>query len=279
MLFLSLAAAALYGASDFLGGLLSRRAPYAIVGLIGQAAAAVGAVAAALTLHSPLPGDATILWGMGAGVGGGVGTMALYRGLSQGRMNVAGPLSAVGAAGFPVLIDMVSGQHLTTATILGIGLAIPGIWMVSSGSGTRNTGGAGEGLLAGLGFAGLFICLNRAGDAAGLWPVAMSQLTSLTVLGTAAIRNLISTRAAIRTAVSVWSLWMAIWPGVLGVSATTMYFLATREGTLTVTAVITSLYPAFTIGLAALILRERTNPLHGVGLFLCAISVGAFVIG
>src|SRR5262245_37808397 len=111
ILLLSLAAAALYGASDFLGGLFSRHLPYAVVGLYGQTSAGVGMVAVALVSRSPLPGGGALLWGAGAGVGGAVGTLALYRGLSQGRMNVAGPLSAVGAAGFPVLVDLVLGQR------------------------------------------------------------------------------------------------------------------------------------------------------------------------
>ncbi|GAA2637604.1 EamA family transporter [Actinomadura fulvescens] len=271
MLGLALAAAALYGASDFFGGLLSRRTHYALVGLVGQAAAATGAVLAALAIGSAAPGGAAIVWGLVAGAGGSVGTLALYRGLSRGRMNVAGPLSAVGAAGVPVLVDIAFGQRLTVAALLGIGLAIPGIWLVSSESGRRDAGGVGEGLLAGLGFAVLFVCLDRAGDGAGLWPVAAGQVTAVAVLGAFALGGGRAVRG--RTP------WTAVWPGILGVSATILYFLAAREGTLAIAAVITSLYPAFTVALAALALRERTSLVHGAGLALCAVSVGAFVTG
>ncbi|MFD9950759.1 EamA family transporter [Nonomuraea sp. NPDC059023] len=277
VLLLSVAAAVLYGTADFLGGLISRRTHYTVVGLIGQAAGALGATGAALTSNAPLPDGTTLLWGMGAGIGGAVGTLALYRGLAHGRMNIAGPLSAVTAAGIPVLVDLVFGAHLTTPTTLGICLAVPGIWLVSSGTGSRrSSGGVGDGLLAGLGFAGLFICLNRAGDLAGLWPVATSQVMSAVILGTVALVSWVATRRPVTSAPSPW---MALWPGVLAVSGTILYFIATHKGTLTAAAVLTSLYPAFTVILAALVLRERTSLLHSVGLALCAASVGAFVTG
>ncbi|MEU5880095.1 EamA family transporter [Spirillospora sp. NPDC047279] len=275
---LALAAAALYGGSDFLGGLLSRRVHYGLIGLVGQSTAAFGGLVAALSFGTA-PGGSALLWGMGAGLGGAVGTLALYRGLSRGRMNVAGPLSAVGAAGLPIPVDLLAGQRFTTLAVLGVLLAIPGIWLVSRQSGSGgDSGGVGEGLLAGLGFAGLFVCLGQAGDGAGLWPVASSQVTGAIVLAVFAALTLPRTGGAGTAGGARRVPWKAIWPGALGVCATLLYFLSTQEGTLAVSAVITSLYPAFTIALAALVLRERTNLTHGAGLALCAASVGAFVV-
>lgn len=278
-IWLALAAAALYGASDFLGGLLSRRVHYGLVGLIGQCAAAVGGLTAALAVGTH-PTPSAIVWGMAAGIGGAIGTLALYRGLSRGQMNVAGPLSAVGAAGLPIPVDLMSGREFTALALLGLGLAIPGIWLVSLQSGGRGSGGVGPGLLAGLGFAGLFICLDQAGDDAGLWPVAASQLSGAVVLAAAlAAFALAGRRDGAHHPFNRRPPWAALWPGVLGVGATLLYFLATSEGTLAVSAVITSLYPAFTVALAAAVLRERTNLVHAVGLLLCAVSVGAFAAG
>ncbi|MFF5262116.1 EamA family transporter [Actinomadura viridis] len=297
---LALAAAVLYGTSDFLGGLLSRRFHYGLVGLVGQAAAAVGGLTAALSLRTA-PGASAVLWGMAAGLGGALGTLALYRGLAAGRMNVAGPLSAVGAAGLPIPVALLTGQRFTTLAVLGIALAVPGIWLVSRqpgardsdarGSGARGSGrateGVGEGLLAGVGFAALFVCLGQAGDGAGLWPVAASQLTGAVVLVTIVLCGTLrgqrsGTRPGQRsgTRPGTWRRppWTAIWPGVLGFSATLLYFLSTRDGTMAISAVITSLYPAFTIVLAGLVLRERTSLAHGAGLVLCAASVGSFVV-
>ncbi|MEU8141128.1 EamA family transporter [Nonomuraea sp. NPDC048901] len=281
---LALAAAALYGASDFLGGLLSRRTHYALVGLVGQSAAAIGGLAAALAVSAQLSMGA-IGWGIGAGLGGAVGTLALYRGLSRGRMNVAGPLSAVGAAGLPIPVDLLSGGEFTALAVLGVALAIPGIWLVAAQPGKRggdSAGGAGvaEGLLAGLGFAALFVCLGRAGDTAGLWPVAASQLSAVVVLAVYALASRQGRQGrAARTTGAARVPWAAVWTGILGVGATVLYFLSTCAATLTVSAVITSLYPAFTVALAALVLRERTSLAHAAGLLLCAASVGAFAAG
>ena len=55
--------------------------------------------------------------------------------------------------------------------------------------------------------------------------------------------------------------------------------VASRGGNLTVTAVVVSLYPAFTVLLAALFLRERVHRAQGVGLALCAVSVALVAAG
>ena len=272
MLILALGAAACYGVSDFVGGVLSRRAHYSVVGLAGQVVSAAGAVGAAFLLHSPAPDSRALLFGAAAGVGSGVGTLALYRGLSRGRMNVAGPLSAVGAAGIPVLVALAIGQSLSTAAVVGIVFAIPGIWLVASESGPKGRGGVGEGLMAGAGFGVLFLCLDQAGDAAGLWPVATSQVVSVLVLGVVVVAGRES-RASRRPPLA------AVWTGLLGAAATILYFHAAHRGGAAVAAVITSLYPAFTVALAALVVRERTSLVHGAGLVLCAVSVGVFVAG
>ncbi len=265
---LALGAAACYGVSDFVGGVLSRRAHYSVVGLAGQVASAAGALCAAVLLGSAGPDLRAFLFGATAGVGSAVGTLALYRGMARGRMNVAGPLSAVGAASIPVLVALVAGQALSAAAVVGICLAVPGIWLVASESGPRGGGGVGEGLVSGAGFGVLFLCLDQAGDGAGLWPVAIAQLSAVVVLVAVVAKG-----TAGRPPLA------AVWPGRLGVAATILYFHAAHRGGAAVAAVITSLYPAFTVALAAVVVRERTTLVHGAGLVLCAVSVGVFVAG
>lgn len=265
---LALMAAVSYGASDFSAGVLSRRAHFALVGWLGQTASAVAACAVVVVLGHRLPGVGVLAWSSVAGLGAVVGTLALYHGLSVGHMAVAGPLSAVGAAGLPVLLDLATGGLLPTMALVGVAAALPGIWLVST---TRETtgrsGGVREGLLAGLGFAVLFIGLERAGDSAGLWPVAISQLTSMVL---------------ITVLVLVWRpkgprpSWTAVCPGLLGMAATLLYFLSTHHASLGVVAVLTSLYPAVTVGLAAALLGERTTRIQNIGLILCAVAVCAF---
>ncbi|GAB1508758.1 EamA family transporter [Actinophytocola sp. KF-1] len=270
VLMLALGAAACYGVSDFVAGMLSRRVHYPVVGLTGQVASAAGAVCAAVLLGPAGPDARTLLYGAAAGVGSAVGTLALYRGMARGGMNVAGPLSAVGAASIPVLVALVAGQALSTAAVIGICLAVPGIWLVASESGPRGRGGVGEGLVSGAGFGVLFLCLDQAGDGTGLWPVAVSQITSVVVLAAVVAKG---RQASGRPPLA------AVWAGLLGAAATILYFHAAHRGGAAVAAVITSLYPAFTVALTAIVVRERTTLVHGAGLVLCAVSVGVFVAG
>ncbi|MGB3257780.1 MAG: EamA family transporter [Ornithinimicrobium sp.] len=271
---LALTAAVCYGSSDFLGGLLSRGTHYARVGVAMQGAAAVAIIALVLLRDQPSPGLVSSLWGAAAGVGGAVGTLALYRGLAAGTMNIAAPLSAVGAAGVPVIVDVSLGERLSAAAIVGVLLALPGVWLVSRSSGSPGSGRAGagvvEGLLAGVGFATLFIGLDMAGDQHGLWPVASSQVVSFVVL--------VGYAAAVRPPPPRVSRW-AVAPGLLAVTAVVLFTAAAQLGSLTLAAVITSLYPAVTVLLARVVLREETTHAHALGMALCASCVVAFAIG
>jgi len=265
---LALLAAVGYGASDFTAGALSRKAHFVLVGWIGQAASALVACTAVAVIGGRLPDAHVLAWSSVAGLGAAVGTLALYHGLAVGHMSIAGPLSAVGAAGLPVLLDLATGGLLPTMAMVGVAAALPGIWFVStSRETTGRSGGVREGLLAGLGFAVLFIGLERAGDSAGLWPVAISQLTSLALV---TVLVLVWRPQGPRPSLTNTSL------GLLGVSATLLYFLSTQHAPLGIVAVITSLYPAVTVGLAAALLGERTTRGQNLGLILCAVAVCAF---
>jgi hypothetical protein len=83
---LGIGAALCYGASDFLAGMISRRIHYGLVAVIGFGAASV-VTFATLAVSSPLrPSPDALLWGAASGIGGGVGSLFLYRGLGRGRI-------------------------------------------------------------------------------------------------------------------------------------------------------------------------------------------------
>ena len=48
-----------------------------------------------------------------------------------------------------------------------------------------------------------------------------------------------------------------------------------REGYLSVASVVTSLYPAFTVLLAATVLREHVHRTQAAGLLLCVVAVSS----
>jgi drug/metabolite transporter (DMT)-like permease len=274
---LALLGAASYGVSDFVGGLFGKRASAWAVAAAGGVG---GAVASALlaSLDPGRPTSADLLWGAAAGIGSGTGTAFLYRGLASGRMGVVAPVSGVLAVILPVVVGVATGERPGPLVWLGIVAAVPAIWLVAREPPTgRPTGaqasGAEDGVLAGIGFGALFTCLGQVPAGAGLWPLVLNQLVGVVVVGVAA------------TALgAAWvprhpAAWGGALAGVLGGVATAAFLLATQHGLLSVSAVLTSLYPAFTVLLATVVLRERVHRLQAWGLGLCGVAVVLVAMG
>jgi drug/metabolite transporter (DMT)-like permease len=281
---LALGAAVAYGVCDFLAGWLSRRTHYLRVGLISQVAAAVGTGVAALVAGGDAS-EAAVRWGALSGLGGGLGTLALYRGLAGGRMSVVAPISGVLAAGLPALFGLAIGERPSLAAASGLVLSLPAVWLVSSGGPEERHGSeltaVIDGVLAGVGFAVLFIALQRAGRDVGLWPTASSQLTSAVVVVAAALVSRISRRGSAPPERPGWMIgWVGpIAVGVLVMVAVISYFLGTKAGLLSVVAVLTSLYPAVTVALAGWLLKEPIARRQGAGLALAGLAVALISAG
>jgi uncharacterized membrane protein len=277
---LALFGALTYGLSDFVGGLVSRRASAWSVAVVAQLSSAACTVVVAVTgTGSPHARD--FGWAVLAGVGSGIGVGFLYRGFSSGRMSVVAPISAVGSAVVPILAGTVTGERPAVLVWVGIALALPGVWLVSSapalgpgesGAATRTAAGVLDGVLAGLGFGVLFAALGQIPAGAGLWPLAVAQLASIPAV--IAISVVLGARWVPRGR----SVWWALVAGPLGAAATLLFLLASQRGFLTVAGVLVSLYPATTVLLASLVLRERIHRAQGLGLGLCALAV-ALVAG
>ena len=271
---LSLIAAASYGLGDFSGGIFSKKGGAWAVSLVAQ----IGGTALVLLLTLVTDGSPTrvdVYWSVLAGVGNGFGTAFLYRGLSSGRMGVVAPVSGVGAVVVPVAVGLISGERPDTLVYVGIALALPAIWLVSREPVGSEAVGSGlvDGVLAGLGFGTLFAALAQIPEEAGFLPLAINQL----VAGVAII-------AVATTLRSPWvprnrSALGGVVPGALGALATGLFLVATHGGYLTVTAVITSLYPAFTVLLAATALHEAVHRSQAIGLGLCACAVALAAAG
>jgi drug/metabolite transporter (DMT)-like permease len=272
---LSLCSAIAYGLSDFVGGLLTRRASVWAVAATSQGTAAalmVGLVAA----NAGEPRVVDLLWGVVAGVGSGAGNVFIFRGLAAGRMAVVAPVSAIAAAGLPVLVGLAGGERPGVLPVIGVLAALPAIWLVSSGgSGLRGASRADvvSGLVAGLGFGVQFSALGQVQGQAGLTPLVVSQWVSVVsiVMG-AVVRSepwLPRDRFGRLGAVA----------GALAGTATVCFQLAAQKGLLTIAGVLTSLYPAVTVVLAATVLRERIGRAQGVGLAIAAAAVALIAAG
>lgn len=277
---LALGSAFGYGVSDFIGGVASRRASAWAVAVAAQAAAASVVFVVALTRPGQ-PDLADFLWAVGAGLGNALGTAFLYRGFAGGRIAVVAPISAVGSALVPVLAGVVGGERPGPLVWCGIAAALPGIWLVArtadepppdgrevpAGSAVR------DGCLAGLGFGIVFAGLGQIPESAGLGPLALCQLVA--VAGVVALA-LAAREACVPRGFAAWGGGIA---GLLGGCSTLLYLLSAQSGSITVAAILTALYPAVTIVLAAALLREHVRAAQGLGLALCAAAVALVAAG
>jgi drug/metabolite transporter (DMT)-like permease len=271
---LGLAAAVLYGSSDFGGGVASRRFGSLPVTVIGSAVATVLAWATLGVVGGPGPTVRAVAWGLASGLAGGIGTMVLYRGLARGQMSVVGPVSAVGAAVVPVAAGVALGERPGLVAIAGVLVALPAIVLVASSGPVRGKlrGGLLDGLLAGLAFGILFVGLAQAGRNAGLWPVVFEQTGALLVTLAVAAKSRQPLRIPLRAA------GLPVFAGASGMAATLAYFYATHFSMLAIAAVLVSLYPGVTVLLARTLLHERFSPAQRAGLGLCALSVAAIAL-
>ncbi|UYM03522.1 EamA family transporter [Solicola gregarius] len=267
---LALVSAGAYGLSDFLGGIFSRRSAPWPIAVVGQSSSAV----CALVLAVAIGGTVTAhdwAWGAVAGIGAGVGAAFLYRGLAAGRMSVVAPISALGSAIVPVGVGLLTGDRPSLLAWVGIVFAFPAIYLISRMSddpaAAHDGGGVVDGVLAGLGFGSMFAILGQVDSDAGMYPLALMQVTS--------VLSVIATATLLRTA---WLprdrlAWRAAMMGPLGATATGAFLYATHTGLLTLVSVVAALYPALTVLLAAVVLREHIHRTQAVGLALAAAAV------
>lgn len=289
---LALLAAASYGASDFLGGRASTRSPVINVAVVMQTTSLLLVVPVATVVGpTPTPG-AALGWGATSGIGGAMGSLFLYRGLSRARVAVVAPVSGVLAAALPVAGALLTGERPAVITALGAAVGLPAVWLIAGGGtagpvvvgSARRPSGVLEGVLAGIGFGLLFFALDRAGGDAGFWPVAAGQAGALVILFAALLVSVLvagRTRRRVEAGNQHRMSWLlvALGSGVLAIIANVAFFLATTQGLLTVAAVLTSLYPAATVVLARFVLDERIARRQALGLGLAGVAVVLITLG
>jgi len=284
---LGLGAAIAYGAGDFAGGLASRRTNVLVVVGLSQVIGTTSLIPALFLVGGQLT-ESAMIWGALSGIAGGIGVMLLYRGLALGRMSVVAPVTAVLAAIVPVAFGLFEGERPTILALTGVVIALGAVGLVSAAPDPgRPGGGAGtddpnarnepsgiiEALGAGIGFGFFFVLLAEAGSDSGLYPILFARVGSLALVGTI----LLFTRPAVvglresRSGIIV--------AGVLDVAANVLYLLATRQGLLSLVAVLTSMYPATTVLLARTVLHERFARAQTVGLILAAAAVALIATG
>ena len=257
-----------WGSGDFNGGLASRRANASSVVIAAYTVGFVLLLALAFIWRERFPPAIDVLWGGLAGLAGAMGLVSFYSALSIGRMGIAAPVSAVLTASLPVLFSVFTQGFPGPLQLCGFVLALLAIALISRPESAKGRPeGLGLALLAGCGFGCFFILISRVNAGATFWPLAIARFTSvLFLLAFAAIR-----RQPMLPGKGVAPLILLA--GVLDALGNTFFVLATHSGRLDVAAVLSSLYPAATVLLAALILRERVTRIQGLGILLALLAV------
>lgn len=268
---LAVASSITYGAADFLGGLATKRGSALAVVIVSQAAGFLLVLLATFFLPSASPTAAELAWGGLGGLAGGIGIALLYRGLATGTMSVVAPVTAVCAVIVPVAVGVALGERPAGRVVLGILLAIAAIVLISRSApavgAPSGTSGVGLAIASGIAIGIFLVCLERTKPASGLWPLVAARVASVSFLSAAALLRrepLFPGREAMPAVLGC---------GVLDMLANVLYVLAVRQGTLSVVATLTSLYPASTILLARILLRERLRPQQLTGVACAAIAI------
>jgi drug/metabolite transporter (DMT)-like permease len=275
---LALVAAALWGTSDFCGGIVTRRSSPAVVLMIAHGLGLLALLLALVVHPSALPTRHTVVFGLIAGLAGGIGLLALYKGLSLGSMGLVAALSGVLAAAVPVLVSLFTEARPSGLKLAGFGVAGVAIWLIAYTPGTApHPHGLGLGVLSGICFGFLLTFLHVAGRDSVLWAMTFSRVGSVScavALGIATMRKLRANGP--RQATFRWSaiIPLAAAAGILDTSGNLLYTASSLSGRLDVAAVLSSLYPAGTILLAAWLLHERATRSQTVGMTLAIVAVG-----
>ncbi len=277
---LGLAASLFWGASDFLGGLATRKAH--VVGVVAVAhGLSLGLLLlAALATHSPLPPQRFVLLGLCAGIVGGMALILYYQALSLGEMGLTTALTGLLTALVPVAHSFITQGSPKSTQVAGFVLAAAAIALIAyAPAGLPRPLALGLASIAGLCFGVFLVVLKLSSEYSLLWQLVFSRVASATLAGSIVIAMLLrpgeNAAAWRRQAEKNRFLWIAGSAGVLEATGSLLYMQATREGRLDVAAVLASLYPVVTIVLAAWLLKERATSSQTVGM---ALALGAVVL-
>jgi drug/metabolite transporter (DMT)-like permease len=274
----SVTAVFLWGMSDFAGGYGSRRANAFMLTAFSHVCAFALMFVVALASHGAFPSRTSILWAMAAGAIGGFSLAVFYRALASGQMGLTAPIGALLGAAIPTLADVALEGAPSRWMIAGFALAILAIWLITrpepkgENDDTGHPKGVATAALAGVGFAGFYLCIHQA-TGSPVWIAALSRIGSFTATAVAVL----VIRAPLTLDRSSAAFGMIA--GCFDIIASALFIFASQHGRLDEAVVITSLYPAVTVLMARLVLKEHFSPWKFVGLLAALAAVPLIAAG
>jgi drug/metabolite transporter (DMT)-like permease len=267
---LALGAAGIWGAGDFTGGLTTKKLSVWAVVVGSQSAGLLLMLVLALVSDEPLPSLQTAGWAVAAGLAGAIGVAALYGALASGAMGLVAPISGVGAAGIPIVFGVLVGERPTALQVAGMIAGLLAIGLASGPSRTGPSRGVGLAVIAAVGFGTLFVLFKQAGATGVFWPLVAARVGSVSLFTAWCV----ATGRPFLPPPSRLAI-LVVLAGILDMGANGLYILSTRQGLLSLVAVLASLYPIATALLARVILDERLTIRQQ---FCAAMAIGGAVL-
>ncbi len=269
-----LGAAVSWGTGDFSGGLATKTTNVYGVLLVANIIGLGILATVTFWLGHFVPCWYPMLMGAAAGIASCLGLAALYKGLADGQMGIVAPLTAVIAAVLPVVFGMRLEGAPSGLQITGFVFAFGAIWLLASSGRSQKT--VWQSLIlpmvAGLSFGLTYILIDQASEETVLWPLIAARCS--------AIAALIMVLALSRTATlpSPRSLPVVGLAGLGDTGGTTLYALAAHTGRLDISAVLASMYPAATVMLAWIILKEKLTGSQRAGIVVALLALALIAV-
>lgn len=191
-------------------------------------------------------------------------------------MSVVSPLTSLLVAALPLGVGILWGERPGPLALVGAALAVVAVVLVSRQENTAvdekspvrfTPRVAWLTIGSGAAFTLYFVLLDRVGADTGLWPLVTSRASASALVLVAALVT------GQRQLAKGPALKLALAAGALDILANVAFLYALRAGMLSMVSVLTSLYPAGTVLLARLVLKEHTGRVQRVGLALAAAAV------
>lgn len=296
-----LSGALVFGSGDFLGGLASKRMGAFL------ATGTAGLVGLFLIFGFTLfiPGTVTpetVIYGLLSGLAGALAILLLYASLAIGPMSILSPLGALVSAIFPVMWAIfISHEVLAWYGYLALGIGAVAIVLVAFTPEKNAVKPRARGIIfavaAGI-LIGLFlIILDQAPSSAGLYPLVFNRIVNVCIMfgsiGVMALvrwahrRGMFGKDGKPRADLVVgdagatdykMGIILAVGCGLLDATGNALLLLGIQTGNLSVMSVLTAMYPAGTIILAAFVLREKITTLQLIGMVLALTAAGMLAL-
>jgi drug/metabolite transporter (DMT)-like permease len=221
-----------------------------------------------------------VLWGLLSGVAQAFGVWWFYAALGSGPISVVSPLTAILVAGIPIGVGLGLGERPGPVAMAGAVLALLAVLLVSREATDEDVKRhrftmkvawltIGSGVAFGLNF----VVLDQIPVEAKLWPLVLGRLmaTVIVLMVAAFTANLILERGV--------PLRLALLAGLLDTVANVATLLALQSSMLSLAGVLIALYPASTVALAMVVLRERVTRWQALGMVLALAAVAMIASG